>query len=145
MGRHERAPRLDVEREIVQAGGALRVAHRAHEVGRRGSDGLVARVLDAEASTRVDELERAAAPGRPQGRAPARRARAPPRCTAPRRELRADVGRHPHQAEVRRALDELHRTRHVVARDAELRLVVPGRDVRVGRALRDRRPGSPGC
>ena len=48
-------------------------------------------------------------------------------------ELRARVDGHPDQLEVRAPLHARHRARHVLERDAELRLVVARRDVHVRR------------
>src|SRR5579883_2400904 len=107
----------------------------AHELGRpqRGRGG-VARVVDPDAPAGVDERERFHPAGVAQRANELEERARPVHVGLKRPELRPDVGGHAHELEARRGLDQGHRRRDVLATHAELRRVVPGRDVRVRRA-----------
>jgi len=129
VGRNQRASRLDIERQVAQAPRALLGPHRPHEVRRRQRHPVA--VVDAEAASRVDECERRK---RPRGAHLAHEAEQHPRrveVRLERRELRSRVHPHPDQLEVRRRGRDAGSVQRVLERDAELRLVVPRRDVRV--------------
>ena len=112
-----------------------RCSARAARTKSAGAQHETPTVIDAEPAPRVDEREQRhfPAPRRRFTRSNSTRAELDVRLA--RRELRARVHPHPDELEVRRRAHHLHGVRRVVERHAELRLVVPGRDVLVRRRL----------